>query len=96
MKKKNTSTRPKGPFQRYLANAPATMGRGKAFVRSTGLVTKAWPVFTRALEDGIRCGLQRSHKHTDNPSDEDIERSIYDAVVSEICEVFDFPDEVDT
>ena len=38
-------------------------------------------------------GINRSHKYSDNPSEEEIKSSLTDAVLLEICEYFDFDTE---
>jgi hypothetical protein len=38
-------------------------------------------------------GINRSHKYSDAPSDEEIKRALIDAVLLEICEYFDFKEE---
>jgi hypothetical protein len=68
----------------------------KTTVKRTGPITKPWPVFTRALEEGIRAGLVRSRKHTESPTDEEVFQKVYDSVLNEVLEVFDFPDECDS
>ena len=42
------------------------------------------------LSEGISYGFTRAHKHTDTPDRSVIETSIYDAVMLQIDEFFDF------
>jgi hypothetical protein len=44
----------------------------------------------QCIENGIKRGYYRAHKHTINPSEEVICASIEDAVMGEIHEWFDF------
>lgn len=52
------------------------------------------PKFTQLLEecilDGIVLGYTRAYKHNSDPSSTDIKESIFNAVLSEIHEWFDF------
>lgn len=54
---------------------------------------KTYSVLSMAVENGVRYGLNRAHKHVDNPTPEQLESAIYDAVMSEICEWFDIEEE---
>ena len=47
-------------------------------------------VLSDCVEEGIRYGYNRSFKHTDNPSEDDIVREIENAVMNQICEYFNF------
>jgi hypothetical protein len=51
---------------------------------------RAYPVLYRAIEEGVAYGWRRAHKHTDTPEAHAIEEQIVSAVLSEICEYFDF------
>ena len=55
-----------------------------------GLRLRAFPVLSRAVEEGVAYGWRRAHKHTDTPDPKAIEEQIVDAVLGEICEYFDF------
>lgn len=64
--------------------------------RDKGTMTaKAYPIFCRALEEGIRLGYTRAFKHTDKPSREEIEDHIASAVLAEVADVFDFGDDLE-
>lgn len=54
---------------------------------------RAYPVLCRAVEEGIAYGWNRAHKHTGTPGEELIKGEIEKAVITEICETFDFDDE---
>lgn len=54
---------------------------------------RAYPVLERAVEEGIAAGWRRAHKHTDKPAPELIREAVLDAVLSAICEAFDFPED---
>ena len=50
---------------------------------------KEYNVLMDCVERGITMGISRSHKYSDNPSDDEIKRALIDAVLLEICEYFD-------
>jgi folate-dependent phosphoribosylglycinamide formyltransferase PurN len=54
-----------------------------------------YDVIARAVEEGVKYGLNRAYKHTEKPSREDMESHVAQAVVNELCEVliFDGPDD---
>ena len=57
----------------------------------TGTIrARTYPILARAVEDGIAYGWQRAHKHTDTPDADHVKDQIEQAVMSEICEVFEF------
>lgn len=47
-------------------------------------------ILEMCLSDGISHGFARAHKHTDTPDRSVIETSIYDAIMLQIDEYFDF------
>jgi hypothetical protein len=49
-------------------------------------------ILENAIEEGVRCGYYRAHKHFANPPEEDIISTIEDAVMSSITEYFTFED----
>ncbi len=51
---------------------------------------KLLPVLELCIENGIKQGINRSYKHTDNPDIQIIETNIYDNIMNEIYEWFDF------
>jgi hypothetical protein len=52
------------------------------------LVPKTDVVLGRAVEESVSYGLRRSRKHTDEPTDKQIEDSITTAVLDHIYEYF--------
>jgi hypothetical protein len=57
---------------------------------------KTYSILVRAIEEGINYGYARAHKHTGNPTEDQLKIAIGDAVINEICEVFDFFDTPET
>ncbi len=53
---------------------------------------RSYDVLRRAVEEGIDCGWQRAHKHSDTPTADHIKDHIYGAVMNNIGEYFDFDD----
>lgn len=51
---------------------------------------KEYTVLCEAIERGVSYGYMRAYKHNDNPSNEDVKIAIQNAVLTEICEWFDF------
>ena len=47
-------------------------------------------ILEQAINEGIRRGYSRAHKHVDNPTEGAIIENIEDAVMSSIYEYFDF------
>jgi hypothetical protein len=56
---------------------------------------KEYNLIVQCVENGVRTGWNRAHKHTDTPDDEAIQQAIEDAVMNEICEWFDFEDNLE-
>ena len=50
-------------------------------------------ILEQALEEGIRRGYLRAHKHVENPTEEAICETIEEQVMSSLYEYFDFPGE---
>ena len=59
-------------------------------VKREVLRVKAYPVLCEAVEAGVAYGWNRAHKHNDKPAPDAIQEVIIDAVLTEICERFDF------
>jgi hypothetical protein len=55
---------------------------------------KEYTVLTDCVERGVAFGMSRAYKHSDTPTLDYIKRQIEDAVLVEICEYFNFNDEV--
>jgi hypothetical protein len=54
---------------------------------------KAHVIIARAVEEGVRYGYKRAHRHSDAPSEEALCAQIEAAVVNALDEVLDFSDE---
>lgn len=54
---------------------------------------KAYAIVARAVEEGVRAGWLRAHKHVDDPAPHTIEQSIETAVLNALCEVLEFDSE---
>jgi len=50
-------------------------------------------ILEMAIEQGVRRGYSRAHKHVENPSEDCIIEQIEDAVMSQIYEYFTFDPE---
>jgi len=50
----------------------------------------AYDIVRRAVEEGVRYGWNRAHKHTDKPDEAAILEHIENAVLTELCEVLKF------
>ena len=44
----------------------------------------------RCVEDGLKLGWNRAHKHSDNPDTETIQQAQLQAIMIEVTEWFDF------
>ena len=51
---------------------------------------KTYNVVVEAVERGIKYGLQRAYKYSEQPEDHTIIDAIHKGVVDELCEVIDF------
>jgi hypothetical protein len=51
-----------------------------------------YKLLEQCIEIGTALGLQRAHKHNDNPTAEDYEAKIHAAIMEQICEWFHFDD----
>lgn len=56
---------------------------------------RAYPVLCHAVEEGVAYGWRRAHKHIDAPDAQTIEDQIVDAVLSEVCQYFDFDEDAE-
>lgn len=52
-----------------------------------------YKVLARAVEEGVLVGWNRAHKHTDNPTDDQIKFQLIESVLNEICEWMDFDED---
>ena len=53
---------------------------------------KTYVILEQAIEEGVRRGYRRAHKHNQTPSEETILQEIEDGVISSINEYFSFDD----
>lgn len=53
------------------------------------------PLLEQCIENGIRRGYYRAHKHVTDPNPEEIFNAIEEAIMGELFEWFDFPIEED-
>jgi hypothetical protein len=51
---------------------------------------KLIPVLEDCIEVGLKLGINRAHKHIDNPTDKQICEQQHAAIMAEIWERFDF------
>ena len=56
---------------------------------------KEYNLIVQCIENGVRTGWNRAHKHSDTPDADTIQQAIEDAVLNEICEWFDFEDNLE-
>lgn len=65
---------------------------GKKEKVSNGLEVDIYRIVSRAVEEGVRYGWNRAHKHTDTPSPEEIQNRIEDSVMNALSEVLIWPE----
>jgi hypothetical protein len=51
---------------------------------------KTLPVLEMCIENGVTRGYFRAHKHTDTPDEAQMLDAMYQAIMEEICEWFEF------
>jgi hypothetical protein len=56
---------------------------------------RAYPVLSRAVEEGVAYGWRRAHKHNNTPDVATIEEQIVSAVLNEVCQYFDFDEDAE-
>jgi hypothetical protein len=49
-----------------------------------------YKVLDECVESGIGLGMARAYKHTDSPTLEQMQSTIHNAIMDEICEYFKF------
>jgi hypothetical protein len=54
---------------------------------------KTLVILEQAIEEGVRRGYRRAHKHIENPTEESICDHIEECVMAQIHEYFTFEDE---
>ena len=56
------------------------------------LKVNTYAVLEECIEIGISGGMNRAHKHTDNPTEEHLKEEILRYIMLQICEKFKFDD----
>jgi hypothetical protein len=51
---------------------------------------RTYNIFRECVGNGIRYGIRRAHKHTEEPTEDVLESEIYSAVMSEVDDKFEF------
>ena len=65
----------------------------KRNVKVAGRVrVNTYEIISRAVNEGVVCGLSRAHKHTDKPDRAAIGEAIETAVMGSLCDVLVFDD----
>ena len=64
-------------------------------MRNIVMKPKLLSLLERCIEDGIALGYNRAFKHNDSPSKEEFQHEIHKAIMNEIYEWFDFPENYD-
>jgi len=54
---------------------------------------KMYHILSLAVEQGVRDGWHRAHKHTDNPHEDAVKEHIEDAVMSALHDYFVFDED---
>ena len=60
-----------------------------------GMTVRVYDVLVQAVEEGVKVGWTRAHKHIDTPGEDVIKGAIIDNVLSSICAWFNFSEETD-
>ena len=60
-------------------------------LNNTEMKPKHLVILSNCIEEGCRYGVSRAHKHTEDPSYEQIEEAVHSAIMEKIHEVYDFP-----
>lgn len=69
------------------------MSTRKKISTDARMKVRTYEVLSRAIEEGVSYGWHRAHKHTDKPDGDAVIEQIRQAVMNEICEVFEFSEE---
>lgn len=59
---------------------------------SRSVNVRVYPILVDRIEAAIDYGWHRAHKHVDNPNPDAIRDAVHQAVINELCELFDFGD----
>lgn len=75
------------------------MSRARKFrtvsVPAPRVAFRAYAIVSEAVERGVAYGIGRAHKHSDAPTASVIEHAVYEAVMSHLCEIFNFDEGTD-
>jgi hypothetical protein len=52
-----------------------------------------YKIVSDAIENGIKYGYRRAHKHIENPSEDTIIEQIHLAVMNDLCDIINFDDD---
>lgn len=58
--------------------------------RDSGIRVNVYAIISDAVENGIRGGWNRAHKHVDEPDKEFIFEELHKYIMMEICEYLEF------
>lgn len=72
---------------------PLRYDGAKNYKPPVGMTPKFYPLLTECIEVGLELGWNRAHKHTDAPTREAILDEQQTAIMGQICEWFDLPEE---
>jgi len=61
-------------------------------LNNTDMKPKHLAILSNCIEEGCRYGVSRAHKHTEEPSFEQIEEAVHAAIMERIHAVYEFPE----
>lgn len=61
-------------------------------LKNNNMRIKHLSIISRCVEEGCRYGVSRAHKHTEDPSYEQIEEEVHSAIMERLHEVYEFPE----
>jgi len=61
-------------------------------LNNTDMKPKHLTILSNCIEEGCRYGVSRAHKHTEEPSFEQIEEAVHAAIMERIHQFYDFPE----
>ena len=59
-------------------------------IKARKLKVDIYRLFAEDIDLGIQVGYHRAHKYTDKPDEETLRDAIYEAIMNQLCERFDF------
>lgn len=62
----------------------------KSKLPTNALRVRVYDLVCETVESGISYGYQHAHKHTDKPDEDAIKEEIYNAIMNNFCEKFNF------